>query len=307
MNIAFAIYRYFVFAVFTACNIGTCVVAAKIIYIALILRDGSIVEIDALLIALASVGLAFMLPVLVMDILRKNSVIRHVWFECLWIGIFCIMQLASAGVVTVTMSGFECIASISRKGVITFRPCAVATLMIAFTWAAAANFYVLVLTIITLLHKRDNPLIWSACVAQYPWFTARREPRKEQPASLLLVQSVLNSGQLRLSRHDIDPEKQATAASLRVPPMTATPRRRSVQKSPRSSGFSPRRFVLSTGVSLSSPRTATGDRIRRTELPAGAAIGRAHVPMKRPREPQKRISRLHRPPSLDLSRIGRSW
>ena len=29
---------------------------------------------------------------LLVDVLRKKSVTRHVWFECLWVGIFCLLQ-----------------------------------------------------------------------------------------------------------------------------------------------------------------------------------------------------------------------
>lgn len=61
--------------------------------------------------------------------MRKESVVRHVWFECFWIGIFCLMQLgaylrvlarflsdsptACAGVVTLTMPNAECVVQLS--------------------------------------------------------------------------------------------------------------------------------------------------------------------------------------------------
>lgn len=80
------------------------------VYLMLLIAD---VEVDAFLIALSCVGLIFMLPMCVLaypcvlcyvtemghslfiDAMRKESVVRHVWFECFWIGIFCLMQLGA--------------------------------------------------------------------------------------------------------------------------------------------------------------------------------------------------------------------
>ncbi|KAI0725973.1 hypothetical protein C8Q72DRAFT_562709 [Fomitopsis betulina] len=137
MSTLFAIYRYFSFAFFTACNIAICVIAAKTIYIALILKNGSILEIDALLIALGGVGLLLTFPILLIDVLRNKSVCRHVWFECLWVGIFCLLQSAGAGVATATMSSFKCLERVSTQGVPTYGTCVESTLILAFTWAAA--------------------------------------------------------------------------------------------------------------------------------------------------------------------------
>ncbi|EPS93297.1 hypothetical protein FOMPIDRAFT_151870 [Fomitopsis schrenkii] len=297
MSMLFAIYRYFAFAFFTACNIAICVIAAKIIYIALILKNGSILEIDALLIALGGVGLLFTFPILLIDALRKKSVSRHVWFECLWVGIFCLLQSAGAGVATATMSSFQCLESVSAHGVPTYGTCVESTLILAFTWAAAGNFiiYFLTLLIASLVHQRHNPRVWKAYTSEFPWSSSRRGQSRVPLTPLVLVQAVLNSGRLRCGANSEQP-----MPSLRLH-RSSNPRP-SVEK-PRWA-FSPTHLTPSSAVS---PRITTTTRMRRSELPVGATTARTRVSAKRPREPQKRVLRLHRPPSLDLSKISRTW
>ncbi|KZT68209.1 hypothetical protein DAEQUDRAFT_344675 [Daedalea quercina L-15889] len=278
MSKAFAVYRYFVFAT---------------------------IEVDTFLIALSSVGLAFVFPILIVDAMRKESVVRHVWFECFWVGIFCLIQLASAGVVTITMSGIECV-TYDKNGILTLGPCVDSQILMAFTWAAAADFllYLLALTAIAFIHQRDDPLIWKAYVSQYSWFATRRSLGSEPPTPSLPVQSVPKSGQSEFSnrmvatRRDTDPEKQPVN-SLQVPPMSSAPRRPSIEKSQPT--FTPRQLQLSASAPLS-PKTAKAIQSRRVEQPVGA-VNRTYVPATRPREPKKKVLRLHRPPSLDLSRI----
>ncbi|KAH9842685.1 uncharacterized protein C8Q71DRAFT_215290 [Rhodofomes roseus] len=309
MNKVFAVYRYFVFALFIACNIGILVVAAKDISLSFTSSDGF--EVDALLIALGSVGLVFTLPVLLVDALRKETVVRHVWFECFWVGLFCLLQLSSAGVVTLTMSGMGECALYQKNGVTVIGSCdySTSTLLMAFTWAAAADLllYLLTVTVIAILHQQDDPLVWKAYVSQYSWFAVRHSLGSEPPTPSLPVQSVPKSGQSEFSnrmvapRRDTDPEKQAPA-SLQVPPQTSLPRRPSLEKSQRSPTWTPRQLQLSASVPLS-PKTAKAIHSRRVESPAGAPVNRTYVPATRPRESTKKVLRLHRPPSLDLSRI----
>ncbi|KAH9934653.1 uncharacterized protein B0H18DRAFT_977564 [Fomitopsis serialis] len=309
MSQVFAVYRYFVFALFIACNIGILVVAARGIPLALALGDGSMVEVDAFLLALGSVGLAFTFPILLVDALRKQTVIRHVWFECFWVGIFCLLQLSSAGVVTLTVSGVDsCVVGMTKKGRIVLGPCVDSPLLMAFTWAAAADclVYLLALTVIAFIHQRDDPLIWKAYVSQYSWFAVRRSLGSEPPTPSLPVQSVPKSGQSEFSnrmvavRRDTDPEKQAPATSLLAPPQSA--RRPGLEKSQKSPSWAPRQLQLSASVPLS-PKTAKAIQSRRAETPPGVPVNRTYVPATRPRE-SKKVLRLHRPPSLDLSRIS---
>ena len=199
-------------------------------------------------------------------------------------------------------------------GVPTYGTCVESTLILAFTWAAASNctspvmhvppacslctvmVYFLALLIASLAHQRHSPRVWKTYTSEFPWFTSHREQGRTAPTPLVLVQAVLNSGRLRRGADGEQP-----IPSLRVH-RSATPRP-SVEK-PRA--FSPSHLTPSSAVSVS-PRIATTTRMRRSELPIGATTARTRVPAKRPREPQKRVLRLHRPPSLDLSKISRTW
>ena len=196
----------------------------------------------------------------------------------------------------------------------------------AFTWTAAGDrecttsfcliyilialllvlVYLMALTAMAFLHQRSDPLIWKAYVSTYPWFAVRRSLGSEPPTPSLPVQSVPKSGQSEFSnrmvapKRDTDPEKQAMAQSLQVPPMSSAPRLPPSEKAP--PVFTPRQLQLKSSVPNLSPATARAIALRRAEQPAGA-VNRTYVPATRPREPKKRVLRLHRPPSLDLSRI----
>lgn len=166
--------------------------------------------------------------------------------------------------------------------------------------------YLIALTAMGLLHHRDDPLIWKAYVSTYSWFAVRRSLGSEPPTPSLPVQSVPKSGQSEFSnrmvapKHDPDPEKQAMGHSLRVPPVSSAPRLPPTEKAPQA--FTPRQLQLKSSVPNLSPATARAIASRRAEQPA-ATVNRTYVPATRPREPKKKVLRLHRPPSLDLSRI----
>ncbi|KAF9821387.1 hypothetical protein IEO21_00633 [Rhodonia placenta] len=92
MNTIFTAYRYFVFVLFIVCNIVLCSVSAWNLSIALAVQFTTSIEVDAVAIAMGAVGLVFILPILFIDVLRKQSVTRHVWFECLWVGVFALLE-----------------------------------------------------------------------------------------------------------------------------------------------------------------------------------------------------------------------
>lgn len=198
-------------------------------------------------------------------------------------------------------------------GVPTYGTCVESTLILAFTWAAAGNcalsaiqvpstrslltviIYFLTLLIASLVHQRHNPRVWKAYTSEFPWSSSRRGQSRVPLTPLVLVQAVLNSGRLRCGANSEQP-----MPSLRLH-RSSNPRP-SVEK-PRWA-FSPTHLTPSSAVS---PRITTTTRMRRSELPVGATTARTRVSAKRPREPQKRVLRLHRPPSLDLSKISRTW
>lgn len=167
--------------------------------------------------------------------------------------------------------------------------------------------YLMALTAMALLHQRDDPLIWKVYVSTYSWFAVRRSLPSEPPTPSLPVQSVPKSGQSDFSnrmiapKRDTDPEKQAAAYSLQVPPMSSVPRAPPTDKVP--PAFTPRQLQLKSSIPNLSPATARALASRRAELPTATA-NRTYVPATRPRESKKKVLRLHRPPSLDLSRIS---
>ena len=49
--------------------------------------------IDAYLIAIGAAGILWMFPVMFLDQLRKNALVSRVWFECVWVGLFWLLNL----------------------------------------------------------------------------------------------------------------------------------------------------------------------------------------------------------------------
>jgi len=174
MNKFFTAYRYFVFVLFIICNIVLCSVAAWNLTIALAIQFETSIQVDAVLIAVGAAGLLFIFPILLIDVLRKESVTRQVWFECLWAGLFALLELAGAAAVTTTMSGMECVAS-DDDGQIKLGPCISTKLSLIFAWIAAANlfFYMCILAVVAMLHQHNDALVWKSNVLGYDWFAVR--------------------------------------------------------------------------------------------------------------------------------------
>ncbi|PSR94090.1 hypothetical protein PHLCEN_2v4518 [Hermanssonia centrifuga] len=64
-------------------------------------------QIDAYLIFLGILGVIYIIPIAAVDILRKNAVPNRVWFECLWVGVFWVLELG-ASAVTANASNSAC-------------------------------------------------------------------------------------------------------------------------------------------------------------------------------------------------------
>lgn len=169
----------------------------------------------------------------------------------------------------------------------------------------AVMIYDLTLLIASLVHQQNSPRVWKAYTSEFPWFTSHRRQGRTPPTPLLLVQAVLNSGRLRCGANGVQPMPSLRLHRSSNPrPSVERPRAFSPTHLTPSSAVSPR-IATTTRIRRSElPVDATTTRIRRSELPVGATT---RVPAKRSPEPQKRVLRLHRPPSLDLSRISRTW
>ena len=61
--------------------------------VAVLTRHDVSAFIDAYLIAIGAAGILWMFPVMFLDQLRKNALVSRVWFECVWVGLFWLLNL----------------------------------------------------------------------------------------------------------------------------------------------------------------------------------------------------------------------
>ncbi|KZT11254.1 uncharacterized protein LAESUDRAFT_720461 [Laetiporus sulphureus 93-53] len=337
MNKLFASYRYFVFVLFVICNAVICAVAAWNLSLALDIQFHSWIEVDALLVSAAATALLFIFTFMFVDVLCKQSAMRHVWVECLWVGLFGVLELACAAAVTTTTSDSKCVTA-DEDGQITEGPCTTSSLMVGFTWAAATDMlmYFAVLAVIALLHQRNDPLIWQSSTLDYSWFALRSSlPSAPSSPTRALPGNPSKSsrgspppyptefGRRMFANPPPDLEKQdleRNEAAAPMPASVALYRMQSQTARPfpaKRASWQPRQLQLSANVPLPTTTAPTPKPLRTApvetvapspspspppESDSGSEPSTPATPLGRPHK--KRVLRLHRPPPLDLSRIS---
>jgi len=159
--------RYSVFALFLVCNAIICSVAVW--NLSLARAAGLDSQVDIYLAVLGALGVLFILPIFCIDIFRKNALPGRVWFECTWVGVFWMLELAGASAATATLPGLLCASNV--KG-LTSDACTSSTVLMTFTWLCAfcLLLYLIGLSICAIVHQEDDAKIWHASVRFFPWF-----------------------------------------------------------------------------------------------------------------------------------------
>lgn len=136
-------------------------------------------EIDAYLIFLGAFGIVFIIPIVAIDLFRRHAVPSRVWFESVWVGLFCLMELAGASALTADMSNMSC-SSINN----TLNVCTSSLVMLAFGWLITVMLlcYLLALTLSAILHHDEGVAVWQSSVRFFPWY-ATRASLSSAPAS----------------------------------------------------------------------------------------------------------------------------
>ncbi|KAI0093533.1 hypothetical protein BDY19DRAFT_989103 [Irpex rosettiformis] len=159
-------YRYFLFVAFIICNAIIC--SITVWNMSLDGSSGHNMQLDAYLVFLGALGVVFIIPTVATDILRDNALVNRVWFECLWVGIFWVMELAGASAITASLSSMVC--DPSNKDA-----CTSASVLIVFTWICTMllMIYLLALTVSAVMHQGDASNVWNSGVRTYPWYSTR--------------------------------------------------------------------------------------------------------------------------------------
>lgn len=156
--------RYVVFSIFIICNAILCSAAVWNFGIARSL--GWNFQIDTYLIFVGASGLALIFTIIFVELARPNAFAGKVWFECVWVGLFWIMELAGAAALTATVPNLMC-------GPVRFTisaSCLSTQVLLGFSWTCTVTLlgYFSLLVISAILQSQQNHRIWQCSVRKFP-------------------------------------------------------------------------------------------------------------------------------------------
>ncbi|KAG2755990.1 hypothetical protein P692DRAFT_20792336 [Suillus brevipes Sb2] len=152
--------RYVLFGLFVVCNAIICSVAVWN-HSLVQATGGQTVQVDVYLIFLGAFSLAFIFPMRVIfaDLLCTDPLSARVWFECAWIALFWLMQLAGAAAVTAIVPHIQCSAQATK---LNDNSCLSTHILVAFTWICTIILllYLSLLVVTTITTQRIDPDVW---------------------------------------------------------------------------------------------------------------------------------------------------
>lgn len=150
--------RYALFGLFVVCNAIICSVAVWN-HSLVQATGGQTVQVDVYLIFLGAFSLAFIFPIIFADLLCTDPLSARVWFECAWIALFWLMQLAGAAAVTAIVPHIQCSAQATKWN---DNSCLSTHILVAFTWICTIILllYLFLLVVTTITTQRIDPDVW---------------------------------------------------------------------------------------------------------------------------------------------------
>jgi len=168
--------RYLVFLAFIISN---AIVASVAVWNLSIVEaskffSATVTSVDIYLIVLAALGLLIIFPIIFSEILGKKVFFSRVWFELLWVGLFGLMILIGASLITSLSSRELCVPSIISNFVSSaaqVSPCPSAQVLGVFTWTPAIFLlsYFTLLFLLTLVKAREDGTVWQSDVLDISW------------------------------------------------------------------------------------------------------------------------------------------
>lgn len=164
--------RYAFFALFVIFNAVICTAAVWNFGIAKLL--GRALAADVYLAIMSAFAMIFFFVITLVEMMRQDAVTTRVWFECLWVGVFCLLELGGAVTITAIGPPMLCEESLSATA---NNACTSTRVVMAFTWLCTlfSLGYLLVLSIAAFICSRDDPSVWDAAVRRYRWQDMCRE------------------------------------------------------------------------------------------------------------------------------------
>ncbi|TFK29839.1 hypothetical protein FA15DRAFT_663119 [Coprinopsis marcescibilis] len=170
--------RFFVFGIFVLSNV---VASTSAVWnLSLIQASGPSSmhsqNSDIYSIFMGCAGLALIFPILFCDLAAKDLFLTKVWFEVIWVAVFCILNLAGAAVATAVGFDYLCQRLPPAFNDPDSDPrCISSRLLQGFLWSSSLCLlcYFLLLAVSTLLKYRNDSTIWHCHVRQFPWLSCR--------------------------------------------------------------------------------------------------------------------------------------
>lgn len=176
-------FRYFVFAAFIVCNAIIC--STAVWNLALSQEAGHPLSVDVFVTLVGAAALAFIFALIIIELVKRESVTGRVWFECLWVGFFSILEFCAAVALSAIGPGVMCSAIVTEFIV---DSCTSTRVVLAFSWICTIILlgYLTLLTVSVYMHKNENPQIWSCSVRWFDWGGTRSYIGSDGPKSLSL-------------------------------------------------------------------------------------------------------------------------
>jgi len=170
------VFRHFFFGTFIICNAIIASVSVWNFSISKALQQE--LRIDTYLTFVGVSGLLFISLIIVLELLRKDSITGRVWFECSWVGIYWMLELAAASALSAVGPRVMC----ARKAVkVISESCSSTRTLLAFSWICTiilmSYFLFLVVTTATCLLQERDCSIWQREVREFPWSDTQSTPK----------------------------------------------------------------------------------------------------------------------------------
>ncbi|TEB31272.1 hypothetical protein FA13DRAFT_356033 [Coprinellus micaceus] len=176
MHSSLRFFRYFVFGLFLVCNAIVATVAVwnlNLLQDALFPSSSSPLRTDAYLTFVGCAGLALIFPILFCELAQKSIFLVTVWFECIWVALFCLMELAGAAAASAAGADQLCATPLYWIAIPIDRSaiCTSSQVLQAFSWICGlfllAYFVLFFMTI--LLRRKDDDTVWRCNTSQVHW------------------------------------------------------------------------------------------------------------------------------------------
>jgi len=127
------------------------------------------------LLFVAAMGLLLIFPIIFLEIVKKKFFLCMVWFELAWVGLFGLLTLIGASLITSLSSRELCVPTSTAKSdfvtsALLVSPCSSAQVLGVFTWMPATFLltYATLLSILAFVRSKEDPAVWKCLVRDLP-------------------------------------------------------------------------------------------------------------------------------------------